>query len=83
MKDPPSEKGIATILCQLRREYGYKQKEVSEGTGISCSQLSNIEQRITRRPRRETLQKLANFFGVPLPRIEGKHTVWFFPEVSE
>ena len=54
---------IGTRLRNCREEWGYTQEQVERATGVKRSNLANYETDF-RTPRTETLQTLADFYGV-------------------
>ena len=54
---------IGTRLKTCREEWGYTQEQVERATGVKRSNLANYETDF-RTPRTETLQTLADFYGV-------------------
>lgn len=54
---------LATKLKSLREKYGFLQKEVAEGIGVSIPIISNYEKG-KKMPSRETLIRLAQFYGI-------------------
>ena len=54
---------IGTRLKSCREEWGYTQEQVEKATGVKRSNLANYETDF-RTPRTETLQTLADFYGV-------------------
>lgn len=57
-------------IKQLRLEKGLSQRKLAEETGISQQSLSFYEKG-DRRPKIETWQKLADYFDVPIPYLQG------------
>lgn len=57
-------------IKQVRLEQKKKQKEVASFLGITEQALSYYE-RGKREPKLETWQKLADYFGVPIPYLQG------------
>ena len=55
---------------ELRKKRGMGQKELAEKIETSQQAISLYE-RGDREPKLETWQKLANFFNVPIPYIQG------------
>lgn len=51
-------------MIRLRKSRGVSVKDLSIGTGISSHSIKNIESGFTSRPRKSTLNKIANFFEV-------------------
>lgn len=74
---------ISDIISGLRREYNCSREYVAEHSGVSPRQIFNIESGKTPNPHRSTLQKLSNFFGVHLPRVEDGQKIWIHPEGIE
>lgn len=54
---------IGSRLKSCREEWGYTQEQVERATGVKRSNLANYETDF-RTPRTETLQTLADFYGV-------------------
>lgn len=57
-------------LKQLRKEKGLTLDEIQNQTGIKRGTYNNYENGITE-PKLETWQKLAEFFGVSVPYLQG------------
>ncbi len=62
---------IGERLRQLRQQNGRTLLEVKNGTGLSVSLLSDIEHNRTR-PSLSSLEKLADFYKVPVSHLVGK-----------
>lgn len=58
-------------LVELRKQKNLSQYELAEQLGFSRGKLANYEQG-TRQPDFETLQKIADFFGVSLDYLLGR-----------
>ena len=56
---------FAEQLKQLRTSRGYSQRKLSKALGMSQSRIGNYEAGL-REPNFETLEKIADFFNVPL-----------------
>lgn len=59
---------LATKLKALREKYGFLQKEVAEGIGVSVPIISNYEKG-KKMPSRDTLLKLAKFYGITTSQL--------------
>lgn len=57
-------------LKQLRKEKGLTLDEIQSKTGIKRGTYNNYENGVTE-PKLETWQKLADFFGVSVPYLQG------------
>jgi len=62
-------------LYQLRRERGLSQTQVAAAVGITQSAYAMIE-RGQRYPRKETMKKLADYFGVTVDELFFNTQVW-------
>ena len=58
-------------LKELRKNTGYTQKEIAEHIGTSQPSYQNWEKG-SRKPSRETIQKLADFFNVSTDYLLGQ-----------
>lgn len=59
---------VSDLACNLesaRKAKGWSLREASARSGVSVSQISQIEKRQTRHPRAATLECLAAAYGVP------------------
>lgn len=74
---------LARLLRQLRAGKHVLQSAVCEATGISSQTLSFLENGNLGLPHKSTIQKLANYYGEPLPRNTRAGREWVHPEVSE
>ena len=59
---------ISERLKALRKQHGLKLREISKGTGLSVSYISDIERGRTM-PSVETCGKLAEVYGVSLSNL--------------
>ena len=59
---------LATKLKSLREKYGFLQKEVAEGIGVSVPIISNYEKG-KKMPSRDTPLKLAKFYGITTSQL--------------
>lgn len=59
---------FAEQLKQLRTARGYSQRKLSEALGMAQSRIGNYEAGL-REPDFETLEKIADFFNVPLSSL--------------
>jgi transcriptional regulator with XRE-family HTH domain/tetratricopeptide (TPR) repeat protein len=59
------------LLVELRRAAGLTQEELAERTGLSARSIGDLERGATRRPRRASLEALADALGIAGPdRLE-------------
>ena len=58
-------------LRDLRKQYGYTQKELGEKIGVSDNTITNYEKGV-RQPSYEILQSLANIFECSIDYILGR-----------
>ncbi len=62
---PPSDLGnLGTLLRRFRHSAGLSQEELSEKSGISVRNISDMERGLRRSPRPETLRLLADGLGL-------------------
>ena len=62
---PPSDSGnLGTLLRRFRHSAGLSQEELSEKSGISVRNISDMERGLRRSPRPETLRLLADGLGL-------------------
>lgn len=62
-------------LKELRLKHGYTLDDIESKTGIKRGTYSNYENHNTE-PKIETWQKLADFFGVTVPYLQGLEPSW-------
>jgi len=60
----PSEKTVGERLRQLRRQFGWEQKELSRESGVPLQTIKDIERGKTITPRSTTLKPLAGALKV-------------------
>lgn len=65
------EKSFSVILCELRKEKGYSQKEVAAKLGVSQALFSHYEKGI-RECGHSFLVKVADFYGVTCDYLLGR-----------
>ena len=73
------------VLYELRSERHLSQAKLAEKVGLSSAAIGTYENG-TRMPSRETQEKLADFFNVPLDYLMGrdsKSTYYLNPETAE
>lgn len=70
---------IGNRLSELRKKYGYTQKQLAEALSLSQQVISNIE-RNTTAPDVEFLQGAADLYKISLDELIGRKTV--FPRDS-
>lgn len=63
---------FADLLRYLRQEAGFTQEELAERAGLSRRGISDIERGLNRRPRRDTITRLA----AALALGDGERTVF-------
>ena len=56
-------------IRQLRKRHGLTQDELAQCSGISTKYLQNLEGKTPKRASIDTLQGLANGFGMPLWKL--------------
>jgi transcriptional regulator with XRE-family HTH domain len=50
-------------LKRLRWSYGLSTRDVAAGAGINKTHYVRLEDGVTKKPKQDTIQKLATFFG--------------------
>jgi len=63
--------GLGEKIKTLREEKGTRQSDLAIILGVSASAVASYEQGV-RVPRLETLEKLANYFGVTTSSLMGQ-----------
>ena len=69
-------------LKELRKEEGLTLDEIQNQAGIKRGTYSNYENGITE-PKIDTWEKLANFFEVSVPYLQGLDQIWYQAECLE
>lgn len=59
-------------LRELRLKRGLSQQELAKKVGISNQSISSYEKGV-RKPKIEAWKKLADYFGVSVPYLQGKY----------
>ena len=59
-------------LARLMRQAGVSQSGLSRATGVPQPTINRILSQTTQNPRRESMVRLANYFGVPAETLYGK-----------
>lgn len=65
-----SEKKLRNRIAELRKHKGLTIQQVADGIGVSNGTISRYEKG-SREPKLETWIKLASFFNVPVPYLQG------------
>lgn len=65
---------IGSRLSQLRKKYGYTQKQLAEALNLSQQRVSNIE-RNTTAPDVEFLHGVADLYKISLDELIGRRTL--------
>lgn len=69
-------------LKEIRQEKKLSQKDLTKKLNISQQAISLYEKG-DREPKLETWQKLANFFNVSVPYLQGLDQIWYQAECLE
>jgi len=69
-------------LKEIRQEKGLTLDEMQNQTGINRGTYNNYENGVTE-PKLETWQKLANFWKVSVPYLQGLDQKWYQAECLE
>jgi transcriptional regulator with XRE-family HTH domain len=63
---------LAKNIKKLRKQHKLSQEQLAHKAGITYSTLIKLESGANKNPTIETVQKLANAFGVGLDTVVGK-----------
>ena len=82
--------GIGPLLRRYRLAAGLTQEELAERAGLSVHSVSDLERGLQRKPYRETIRRLENATGAPLPLslrafweiVGGVNFAWNYEEKS-
>ena len=62
---------VGPVIAALRKERGLSQEDLAEKTGLSRGAIAQIELGYIRSPKGDTLQKIADAFGVTVGYLLG------------
>ena len=62
---------IGYVLRRLRAERDWTQKQLSQASGLSQTDIARIENGVTKRPSAKTVGRLSRAFGIEIEELEG------------
>ena len=62
---------IGDVLRRLRAERDWTQKQLSQASGLSQTDIARIENGVTKKPSAKTVGRLSRAFGIEIEELEG------------